>query len=212
LLSRVRQHVVVDEVELCKLLANTYYEVSGEYLEPEVAPKNSKQSGIPDLEVEQASLMVPKPNKSNLTMIIIEAIDYYLYETSFGFDRMGAITRGIGCLLGKLARLYSIPCLVTASVNQPKDYSKYNLSPWMNFTADSILINKTYLKTIDGIERRSFVKPLIISMKAPFCLEKGETLSKDYKVRLKVQATCLEDCGNTIQSEQFFTEKTFRNG
>lgn len=210
MLNRIRQYVLADESDLLKLLANTYHEVTGEIIEPEDAITNKRPSLIPDFELEQASLMIPKTNNSKLTLIVIEAIDYYLYETSFGFDRMAAITRGIGCLLSKLARMYSIPCLVTATVNQPKDYSKYNLSPWMNFTGDSIFVLKSYVKPIDGIEKKPIIKPLIYSMKAPFCTDKTEGPKQEYKVKFKLSAVSLQQCGDSLQPESFFTERTYK--
>jgi hypothetical protein len=101
---------------------------------------------------------------------------------------------------------------VTASVHQPKDHSKYTLSPWLNFTADTIFLAKCQLKSPDDTaDHKHVYKPLVLSKKAPFFIDKRDVPTKEYKLRFKARVLCLEDCSETLAADEFFTEKTFKN-
>lgn len=207
----MRHQVLHDHVELVFLLAAIYHEITGDDLEAKKAIEAIGAQQAPTLEIKQASMMAPTMTKSALSMIVIESIDYYLYDTSEGFERMAIITRTIGTLLGKLARSFAVPTIVTASTNMTKDHCKYNLSPWSSFTGDSVFLAKCSLKEPNEAEIKRITKPLVQSKRAPFYIDKAEVPIKEYKLRFKALVYCLQNCENTISDDIFYTERTFRN-
>jgi hypothetical protein len=204
---------LIDDIALLKVLAAVYCEITGESLES--SSDSQKPPGrdlTSEFETQYSSKMAPRVSKSKLAFIVIESIDYYLYDTLPGFEKMTAVARGVGSLLNKLARLYNTPTIVTATASLPKDYSKYTLSPWLNFTADSIFISKCYLRAPDdSLFKRPVTMPFVQSKKAPMYMDKHEQSIKEYKLRFKAKVLSLEKVKDTVASDEFFTERTFLN-
>lgn len=203
----------MDDIDLLKRLSKTYCEVSGENSDVEVKPKEGQQDnpGIygEDSHTEKTHDL---ENKSNIGLIVIDQIDYFLYNTQHSFEKMKCFTTGVGTVLGKLARAFKIPVLVTGEVDGPINYPKYALSPWLNFPADSILLSRVIARdTSETAPKKQLVKPLTVSKCAPFYLSKTEGANKEYKLKFTAKVLSLSSNTNTIGMVAFTTEKTFKN-
>lgn len=211
--NRVETNCILEELELLRKVCQIYWAVTGEALDIEdlsCTPTKKSSSVFGDSLLTGSKHHLE--NKSNIRLIVIDQIDYYLYNTSHGFDKMKAFSNSIGCALSKLSRVYGLPVLITAEAHDPTGYSKYNLSPWMNYPMDTIIVEKTTTKdATETIAKKHIVKSLVQSKIVPVYQIKLEGTIKEYKLRFKMKVMSLEMASNTVSAGEFFTEKTFKN-
>lgn len=203
----------MDDIDLLKRLSQVFIQVSGQNIEA-IGKSNDEQSSMhtvfsEDIHMEKTHEL---ENKSNIGLIAIDQIEYFLYNTQHSFEKMKCFSMGVGTVLGKLSRAYGIPVIVTGEVDGPKNYSKYTLSPWLNFPTDTIFLDRVIAReTSQMAPNRQVVKPLTVSKHAPFYISRIEGSTKEYKLKYTVKVLSISDTAKSEGIVAFTTERTFKN-
>lgn len=112
-----------------------------------VPPKIPASKKNPNQLPAKSSIATPETcSNMEIRMVVIDEVGSLVYDLDKGFDHCTPATKAVGSILAKITREKYIPIVVTSSVAVTSEEVKIGLSPWANFTGDTILTEKCVFK------------------------------------------------------------------
>lgn len=126
---------------------NNSFNLASEPREAQAAPKLPVGKKNMNQMSTKPSIATPAgPSYQEIGMVVIDEVGALVYDLDKGFDHCTPASKALGSILAKITREKYIPILINSSIAISSEEVKVGLSPWANFTGDTIIMEKCIFK------------------------------------------------------------------